>query len=468
MYNSIERKVYKFIEENELIVFGEHVIVGISGGADSTCLLHVLNRLASMIGCKITAVHINHMIRGDEALRDERHAINFCSKLNIDIMVDRIDVIKLAKEKKISTEEAGRLARYDTFYRYKQELCADKIAVAHNKNDNVETVLMNIIRGSGLEGLKGIDSKRDVIVRPLLGLTREEIENYCRDEKLEYVTDSTNCETIYTRNKVRLKLLRYIDDIFDTDIVSKVDRMSHIVNEDNNFIESMVDLALVECVKEKSESSIIFDIDSLRTLHKSIQRRVLRRALLYVNKANNRIEYKHIEDMVRLMQVNKTGLKLDLPYKTKVYRDYGILKVYKEKEKECVIEKDVDISISCVGDIKVNDSLKLEVEVLDADTKIDSSDVYTKYFDYDILLENDLKLRKRRNGDKFRPINSNGTKKLKKYFIDKKISKPRRNSMYLLAKGDEIIWIIGDNVSDKFKITKKSEKIVRFSLASMI
>lgn len=469
MYNSIEKKVYKFIKENGLIDFKEHVIVGISGGADSTCLLCVLSRLSKELNLRLTAIHINHMIRGDEALRDENHAIDFCNKLDIDIIVERIDVIKLAKEKKISEEEAGRLARYNTFYRYQKELGADKIAVAHNKNDSVETVLMNIIRGSGLEGLKGIDAKRGVIVRPILILTRDEIECYCRQEGLDYVIDSTNKETIYTRNKVRLKLLKDIDDMFGIDIVSKVDRMSQLVRDDNDFIERKVDEALAKCVVNKSEDNILLNVENLRVLHKSMQRRVLRRVLININKVIDRIEYKHIEDMLKLVHVNKTGLWLNLPKGIRVYKDYGILEVYKEKERECVVEPEVDIDISGESEyIRVNDEWILRVEVLDITDKVESGDAYTRYFDYDILLGKDLRLRKRRNGDKFKPFNFSGTKKLGKYFIDKKISKQKRDSMYLLAKGNDIIWIIGDNVSDKFKITKKSKKIVRFSLASVI
>lgn len=469
MYNSIEKKVYKFIKENGLIVLKEHVIVGISGGADSTCLLHVLNKISYELKLKLTAVHINHMIRGDEALRDEKHVVDFCNRLNIDVIVERIDVIGLAKEKKISEEEAGRLARYNTFYRYQKKLGANKIAVAHNKNDSVETVIMNIIRGSGLEGLKGIDVKRGVVVRPILTLTRDEIENYCKEEGLDYVIDSTNRETVYTRNKVRLKLIRYIDDIFDVDIVSKVDRMSQLVRDDNNFLEEEVCKALNECIVSGTGDEILLSVERLKILHKAIQKRVIRKALISVNEVINRIECKHIEDILKLVHVNKTGLWLNLPKGIKAYRDYGTLRIYKEQEKESVVEKEVCVDVPYRSkNIQIDDKWMLEVEVLDGVDGIESGDGYTRYFDYDILLGQDLKIRKRRNGDKFKPFNSNGTKKLKKYFIDKKISKPKRDSMYLLAKGSDVIWIIGDNVSDKFKITKKSKKIVRFSLVSMI
>ncbi|MBP5427505.1 MAG: tRNA lysidine(34) synthetase TilS [Clostridiales bacterium] len=468
MYNNIERKVYNFIQEKSLIVENDHVIVGVSGGADSTCLLYLLNKLSKRLNLKLTAIHINHMIRGDEALRDERHVVDFCRELNIDIIVERIDVIKLAKDRKISTEEAGRNARYSTFYKYKDKLGAQKIAVAHNKNDNVETVIMNIVRGSGLDGLGGIDAQRDVIVRPIITLSRDEIEKYCQLEDLDYVVDSTNCEVIYTRNKVRLKLIKEIDDMFDVDIVSKIDRMSYLVREDNSFIEGVVEEKFDECVIETNDSSVLLDVEKLRLLHKAIQRRVLRRAIVKVNKVINKIEYKHIEDMLKLICVNKSGLWLDLPQGIGAYRDYNRLKICKKPKKEVIENKEIDIDI-LVGDtkIQIDDRWVLEIEVLDLGQEKKVNDAYTKYFDYDILSEG-LKLRQRRNGDKFRPINFNGTKKLKKYFIDKKISKPERDKMYLLAKGSEIIWIIGENVSEKFRVTKYSKKIVRFTLASVI
>ena len=215
MENNTLKKVYEYIQKNKLIKESEHIIVGLSGGADSVCLLHILHSLSNRLKIKLTAIHINHMLRGQEAKRDENFAINFCKELGIEIITKRIDVLKIAKEEKISEEEAGRNARYSTFYEYKKILGADKIATAHNKNDNAETVIMNIIRGSGLSGLKGIDAKRNDIIRPILDLERKEIVNYCNACNLGFVTDSTNRETKYTRNKIRLKLIKEIDDMFN-------------------------------------------------------------------------------------------------------------------------------------------------------------------------------------------------------------------------------------------------------------
>ena len=461
--NNIKKRVYEFINKYKLINKGEHIIVGVSGGADSVCLLSILNELSKKFDLKLTAIHINHMIRGEEALRDESFVIRLCNSLGIDVIVERINVLQMAKDKKISEEEAGREARYSTFYRYKEELDANKIAVAHNKNDNAETVIMNIIRGSGLSGLKGIDIIRDDIIRPIMVLKRNEIEDYCKLNGLEYVTDSTNKEPIYTRNKIRLKLIDKIDDIFNIDIVSKIDQMTYLIKDDNAYIEESSQKAFSDCKIRCCDTEILIDIDKFSGFHKSIQRKVLRKAILEIKKDINGIEYKHIESILELVEGQKTGKRLELPQNIRVYRDYNILMIYlKKDEQEKFLGLDVLVSIGYSIRMKIDDVFEIEVEHLTDKSQMKTKDVYTKYFDYD-RLKPSVTVRRREDGDIFKPLNSNGTKKLKKYFIDKKVSKLERDKLYLLAKGNEIVWILGDRISDNFKVTEETNNIVRIT-----
>ena len=471
MNTSIGSKVCNFIKKNRLLHKDNHVIVGLSGGADSICLLHMLYTLKNEFNLKITAIHINHMIRGDEALRDEQYVVDFCNNLGIDIIVKRINVLKMAKDMKVSTEEAGRCARYDTFYEYKKKLCANKIAIAHNKNDNAETVIMNIVRGCGLNGLKGIDFFREDIIRPLAVLKRKEIEEYCNANNLRYMTDSTNNEPIYTRNKIRLKLIKIIDDILNVDVVSRIDKMSQLVKEDNDFINSFAKKVFNRCLISESNSSVLLSVKDLKEEHKAIQRRVILEAILKVKGNLKMVECKHVDGVLDLID---NGTKICLPQDIRVLRSYDKLLFYKEEE----MKKDLrvfSIKLDNFENKVFGDDFVVETKVFEYDSNMElknflnhkENNVYVSFFDYE-KLGCSVEVRKRRDGDIFKPLNSNGTKKLKKYFIDKKIDRLKREEMYLLSKEKEIVWIIGDKVSDNYKVTKNTRKIVRVTFVSMI
>ena len=207
----------------------------------------------------------------------------------------------------------------------------------------------------------------------------------------------------------------------------------------------------------------MIDIDKFSGFHKSIQRKVLRKAILEIKKDINGIEYKHIESILELVEGQKTGKRLELPQNIRVYRDYNILMIYlKKDEQENFLGLDVLVSIGYSIRMKIDDVFEIEVEHLTDKSQMKTKDVYTKYFDYD-RLKPSVTVRRREDGDIFKPLNSNGTKKLKKYFIDKKVSKLERDKLYLLAKGNEIIWILGDRISDNFKVTEKTNNIVRIT-----
>ena len=378
MENNTLKKVYEYIQKNKLIKESEHIIVGLSGGADSVCLLHILHSLSNRLKIKLTAIHINHMLRGQEAKRDENFAINFCKELGIEIITKRIDVLIIAKEEKISEEEAGRNARYSTFYEYKKILGADKIATAHNKNDNAETVIMNIIRGSGLSGLKGIDAKRNDIIRPILDLERKEIVNYCNACNLGFVTDSTNRETKYTRNKIRLKLIKEIDDMFNVNITRKINQMSMLVREDNDYIEGMASEAFLRSREDEKDKEICLNIEKLKMFHNAIRKRVLRKAIGQIKNDINSIENKHIESICNLLEGEKTGQEVELPKKIRAYRDYNILRIYQKEE---IKYKLTDINIDKLEDVKIDDQYIVKFEIVEDINKESTKDAYTKYFE---------------------------------------------------------------------------------------
>ena len=247
-YIGIKEKVEKTILKYDLIENGDKIILGVSGGPDSMCMLNILKDLQNTnfkkLNYEIIVAHVNHMIR-KEAIEDEKYVEEYCKKNNIEFYSKSIDIPKIVNTKKIGEEEAGRIARYEFFAQILEKTKANKIAIAHNKNDKVETVLMNELRGSGLSGLKGIEPRRGKYIRPLIEIEREEIEKYCEENKLEPRIDKTNFENIHTRNKLRNCLIPYIKKEFNPNIIETINRLSEIVTEQEKYID--------EIVKEKYE-----------------------------------------------------------------------------------------------------------------------------------------------------------------------------------------------------------------------
>ncbi len=246
--------VLETIKKNNLIENGDSIVVGVSGGPDSITLLDILIKLQKEIDFKIIVAHINHMIR-KEAIDDQEYVENYCKEKGLPCYVLQEKVEALAKEQKIGTEEAGRNLRYKFFNEILEKTKSNKIATAHTKNDNAETVLMNIIRGSGTAGLKGIQIKRDnKYIRPLLEINREQIEEYCKENNLQPRIDSSNMENIYTRNKIRNLLIPYIKKEFNSEIIEAIDRLSNIAKEENSYLENITNEKYEQMLIEESKT----------------------------------------------------------------------------------------------------------------------------------------------------------------------------------------------------------------------
>lgn len=237
----LKGNVIDTIKRYNLIKNGDSIVIGVSGGPDSICLLHILNELKQELNFKIYVAHINHLIR-KEAEEETEYVQEFCKKLGVECFVKRIDVQKEAKELKRGTEETGRKVRYEFFEEVLEKTKSNKIATAHNNNDKVETIIMNILRGSGTSGLKGIEPIReDKYIRPLIDIEREEIEKYCLENKLEPRIDKSNNENIYTRNKIRNVAIPYIKQEFNPNITKTINRLSEVVSEENEYLDKITE-----------------------------------------------------------------------------------------------------------------------------------------------------------------------------------------------------------------------------------
>ena len=300
----------------DLIKDGDKIVLGVSGGPDSMCMLDMMRELKEEknIDFKIYVAHINHMIR-KEAIDDEKYVQDYCKKYNIEFYVKRADVQKIANDKKIGTEEAGRKVRYAFFEEVLQKTGSNKIAIAHNKNDKIETIIMHLLRGRGLSGLKGIEPIRDnKYIRPLLECEREEIEQYCEKKNLHPRIDKTNFENEYTRNKIRNIVIPYIKKEFNPNIIQTLSRLSEVAKDESNYVELQTQKTYNKLLIEKTDKQIVLNLKKFNQEENVIQKRLVLKSIKDLNGSTDRIEKIHIEDIVKLCN-NNVGNKYLTPNK---------------------------------------------------------------------------------------------------------------------------------------------------------
>ncbi len=454
-------KVLRTIEEYNMIKPGDAVIVALSGGPDSSCLLHILYSLKDELGIQLYAAHVNHCLRGEEADEDEQYVKDVCEKFDVKLFVKRVDVKKIANEKGISSELAGREARYDFFEELITELNADKVALAHNANDQAETVLMRFMRGTGLRGLMGIRGIRDgVYIRPILKVMRSEIELYCNTMKLNPRIDKTNYERIYSRNKIRLDLIPYIKENFNENIINTVTRFSDTISVDENYLEKIAYNNFKEYCKNK-KNKVIINKEAF-FLDEAILTRVIRLAIEAVVGNLNNFEKNNIYDLIDL-QKNSTGKKIYMPSQLVAYNNYGKIELAK---KDC-FQKDTILDEKEFYRLELNKTniidelgMRVTIKVCENGKENYENKKLIKSFNFDNI-NSDIILRYRKNGDKFCPLGMSGRKKLKDFFIDLKIPKEERNSIPLICFDDEIAWIVGYRSSEKYKIINTTKQILK-------
>ena len=407
----ILKNTLKFINDNNLIENNDKVLIGLSGGADSVCLTHILYSLRDVLGIELFAAHINHGIRGEEAKRDEDFVNAFAKSLDIPCFILHADIKSTAKELGISEELCGRKARYEFFDKISKENGITKIATAHNKNDMAETVLMNFIRGSSIQGLCGIPVKRDNIIRPVLSLSRDEIISYIKDNGLAYVTDSTNLEDIYTRNKIRHNLIPQICSEYNSGFVETVSKNCENIRLDSEYIEYMTYSEFEKCVTDG-----IADIELLKNQHPAIRRRIIYKLLVSCTGTED-ISSLYV-DLIDGLINSQSGKHIDLPKNTEAVIEYGKLIVRPKKEEL----KDFEYILKS-GE---------ETYIREIEKKV------TVYCD-----KAEITVRNRRDGDYFYPVGMDGKKKIKDYFTDKKIPRDKRGSIGIITLNGDIACVIG-------------------------
>ena len=311
----MKEKVLETIRKYKLIENGDKLVLAVSGGPDSMAMLNLLYKLKNEKGINFNfcVAHVNHMIR-KEAKEDEEYVKKYCKQKEIDFYSKSIDVQKIANNNKVGTEEAGRYARYKFFDEILEKTASNKIAIAHNKNDKAETIIMNLIRGTGITGLKGIEAKRGKYIRPLIECKRDEIEEYCEKENLNPRIDKTNFQNIYTRNKIRNIVIPYIEKEFNPNIIETINRLSELVEEEENYMEKQVEKTYKNIVLEEKEKEIVLDLKLFNNEEKVIKSKVIIYTITRLFGTSKEISKIHIDDLIKLCN-NNIGNKYLTPNK---------------------------------------------------------------------------------------------------------------------------------------------------------
>jgi len=447
------KKVKSIIEEYNMIIPGETVTVGVSGGADSVCLLLNLIEYSKKVPILINVVHINHLIR-EEAGEDASFVRDLCEKYDLPFYLFEEKVEEIAKDKGISTEEAGRNIRY---MRFSEISKGGKIAVAHNSNDVAETVLFNIFRGTGIEGLASLEPVNGNIIRPLLNVTREEIEEYLDKKKQSFVIDKTNKTELYARNKIRNTILPYAEEKIVEGATEHISALSNKMRLIRHYIEKQTQACFEKAVTLRDDEMII-NIEEFCQLEELMQQEVILLSLEKLTSGRKDIGEKHIAAILSIV-AGEGEKRVDLPYGLEAVKHYDSLIIRKRKNKDDKEEKlGVKINGEGVFSLGKYGQIKSRIFSYDRNMSIERN-TYTKWFDYDKII-NCLEVRNRVSKD-YLTVNSQMSKKaLKDYFIDEKIPREKRDSIPVVADGSQIVWVIGYRISEAYKVTDNTKTII--------
>ncbi len=469
-------KIISFIQQNNLLSQGDSVVAGVSGGADSICLLHVLLRLREEYHLRLHVVHINHGLRAEEAGRDEQFVETLCKSLQIEYGCFHYDVGRIAREEGLSEEEAGRKVRYQAFVDYSLAHQCNKLAIAHNKNDNAETFLFHLFRGSGITGLSGIEASRPLqesntkltLIRPLLCVTREEIEGFLASENIPYIIDSSNLTDKYSRNKIRNNILNYASAEINVQSVGNIIEAANTLKEIGDYLNQNIRQRYRSLVMEE-EYSFRISADDLAGEHIVIRKGLVRLILEKLAGQSKDLEAKHVEAALSLL-TKQVGKQVHIPYGIIAEREYNDIKFYRKSYEKADLNPFQPVELQIPGRTELpHCRTAVLTELFDyKKSECIPKSHYTKWFDYD-KIENAVQIRTRKEGD-FIQINAlGGRKKLKDYFIDQKVPRKIRDNQLLITDGSHVMWIpdSGNRMSERYKVTGSTKKILSMSLIDM-
>ncbi len=453
-------QIFDVIRKYHMIEPGMHVIAGVSGGADSVYLLLVLLEYQKEVPFALTAVHVEHGLRGEESLADAAFVRDLCQEKHVPCRVVPAQVKERARREGLSTEEAARAERYRIFEEVRLELDAQRIAVAHNQNDQAETVLFHLARGSHLAGLQGMRPVQGAVIRPLLFTSRGEIEAALTSAGVTWRTDSTNLGMDYARNRIRHELLPEMERDLNEKSTEHIAQAAQRLQEVQDYLDTQTEAAAKRCAKQD-----VLLLEPFSVEEPLIKTELLRRMLSRMGGLKD-VGAKHIGALLDLADKD-CGKSLDLPGGIRAVREDGVIRFTEKEERKQ--EQDPPFP---AADLPVPGRVRIAGYTVRAERtalcdvppeEILRGKKYTKWISYDTI-EQGLQLRTRRSGDYLVVNQAGGRCSLKDYLIDQKVPRDRRDGILLLADGSHILWVVGYRISEAAKVTSKTKQVVKIQI----
>ncbi|MBZ0199077.1 MAG: tRNA lysidine(34) synthetase TilS [Ignavibacteriaceae bacterium] len=448
-----EQKVLKFIDKKNLLEKNDKVLVALSGGPDSVFLLLLLYKYKKKYNLTIGALHVNHKIRGSDADGDEKYCKGLCTKLDVDFYSIKKDVKSFSNRNKVSLEEAGRIIRYRAFEKIAAAYSYNIIATAHHGSDNVETVLLNLIKGAGLRGLSGIPFKRGKIIRPLLVLSKNEIIVWLNSNQIETRTDKSNLNIEFERNYLRNEIIPRLKEKFNPSLEETFLRTSEIFRLQSELVISLSQDLLINAFSTDS-NGLHLDINKLTDVHPALVSALLKQKI--DEHFSTEINYDDIQRIDALIKKQR-GKKIELTAGIVCFREKGelIFSVNKPKTASEVIRLQIGETVPLVGK-------RLSIKSI-AKNKIDFTDG-TEYIDREKISGKSFLLRPWQPGDKFIPLGMRGTKKISDFLTEQKISSAKKKEQLVLINGEQIVWVVGLRIDNRFKLNDETRKVLKLCL----
>jgi tRNA(Ile)-lysidine synthase len=452
----LAEQVTSFITRHNMLTEGERLLIALSGGPDSVCMATILNKLEHTFKLTLIAIYIDHGLRPEETPRERVFCGEFCRSLNIEFTSELIDVRQYRETHGLNLQEAARELRYQKLTESAKRFDCKRIALGHNLDDQAETFFMRMLRGAGPGGLSGIPPVRGNVIRPLMGISRADIEAYLKKENISFIVDSSNLKEVYMRNRVRSQLMPVVREL-NPGILDTVEHTVEILRDEERYFQIQVTKALMKLITRKTDTVIELFLSPLMTMDRVILRRVLRRAI-EETKGLRGIGFAHVEDIIRLIKDGDAGDRVHLPEDFRAIKKYATLLLTAEPPvtlDTCTLDPGVSLplpEVELLITATVSEERPLEAD--DGDTKM------AAVFDADKVTF-PLTVRARKSGDFFYPRGFGKTKKLQDFFVDEKIPRDERDAVPVLVSGDDIIWVAGYRASE---FARADEETKRFLL----
>ena len=466
---SLIHKIKNTLAEHKMVETGDRVLVGVSGGPDSVSLLYGLHALKQELGIELVVAHLNHRARGAESDGDARFVQQLGDSLKIQTVMEAQDVPAEQAASKQSFQETARNIRLGFFERALKQTGADKVALGHTLDDQVETVLMNLLRGTGLTGLAGMSPVRSPYIRPLFECFRSEVIEFLKGRNISYCQDSSNEKTDYLRNRIRLELIPYLKDNYNPKIVENLFEASRIFSGDNDWLNDLVDREFDRTASwAENRDSLEIDIDAFSPLPLALKRRLIRKALQALKGDLRTITSLHVHDLLPLFHATEKGKKIDLPgHLEAVCRGEAVVfKKIPERGTGISIEEmgpsDWVGQLDIPGETEVGETgVTLKTEIVEpVASEFASPPSNQAFLDFD-KTGGTILVRFFQPGDRLKPLGMNGTKKVKSLFIDDKVPREMRSSIPILTtRNNDIIWVYGTRIAHPYRVTPKTKKVL--------